>query len=114
MFSKVFKLLDNATSVTVHRKQVPQDELLPAISFHNIGLRGDRLLSGQYSGEYELWQAVIVYDKANDLKPIIDELKALDNTKNSDFSKIYVSVNSIENTTDDAFAERAFVDLILY
>ena len=115
MFSQIRNLILSANpGVSVYPDEVPEGEDTPAISFVNIGYVDDRMLSGAKSGHVQSWRITIVAGRLSKLKPIINSLESLDNTKNSDFSKIYVTLSSIEAKDFDAIHRRAFIDLTTY
>lgn len=111
--SKIYELLSGALSVKVYPDVVPESAPKPAASYINLGYGGKRLIDGKLSGEFEEWRITLVVTEINDIYPLVAELKLIDNTSNSDFSNIYITMDRIEAIDEYSPYRRAFLDLEL-
>jgi len=73
-----------------------------------------RTVKGKSIGGYDSWRVTIVANTFDEIETLIKQLKSIDNTSNSDFSKIYSKLNQIEPKDENALYRRAFVDINLY
>lgn len=110
----IYSLLTSAVDVKVYPDSIPESASVPAISYFNIGYSSSRNTEGRKTKQYESWRVIVEASSSDDLTTIINQLEALDNTSNSDFSKIYSKLNQIEPKDVDALHRRAFIDVTLY
>lgn len=114
-------ILDFRTFIAGHLSPVPvYQDLVPegveqtacAVSF--LAVEENRVLDGNVSGKTNSFRVAVVGKVDLDVKSVVEDLENLDNTKTSEFSRIFARLSNWEARDSNQPYRRAFVDVRVY
>ena len=110
----VLKLIRDTVTSSVHQDLVPEGVTEPACAVSFISVDETRVLSGDIGGTTNTFRVAVVASDDNDVKSIVETLETLDNTRNTDFSRIFSRLINWEARESNQPYRRAFVDVRVY
>ena len=112
--SAVISLLKANLSADVYSGEIPENQRSPAILVTNIANPHERVLSGRKVKKSSVWRLTVVAKLQSDVESILSSLESLDNTRNTDFQRIFTNLAMTEEGLIKQPFRRAFYDLIVY
>lgn len=95
--------------------QVPDESAVkPCFHVYELANRSIRDTSGDKAGSSAVWRLVIYVQDESTLPDIFALIETLDNTKTSDFQRIFTQYVLTEDSAPGDLYTRAFYDLTLY
>jgi len=107
----VMSLLETVINVPVYQDEIPESYTGSAVAVTVLSPDYNRVLSGDVSGRTDTFRVAVVAQHDNDVKSIVENLETLDNTRNSDFARIYSRLVNWEQRGSNQPYRRAFVDV---
>lgn len=107
-------IADHLSPVSVYQDLVPEgvEEAACAITFTAVDQ--DRVLEGTISGKTNTFRVAVVAADDFDVKSIVEDLEKLDNTRTSEYSRIFAQLVNWEARESNQPYRRAFVDVRVY
>lgn len=104
----------SSVSVPVYQDLIPEgvEEAACAVTF--ISVDEDRVLDGGISGKMNTFRVAVVAVDDSDVKSIVEDLEQLDNTRTSDYSRIFAQLVNWEARESNQPYRRAHVDVRVY
>ena len=101
-------------TVKVYPDFIPEKNSLPAIQYTHIAEGSSRVLSGNKSGVWNTWRVIAVGNNNAERTALFESLQALDNSKNEDFSNVFIIAQSNLPYTPEDKTRSLFVDIKTY
>ena len=86
--TNIIAVLKAALSVEVYSDYVPETAALPAVSVTHVSNLDDRVLTGDKSGNTQVWRVTISAPTNAQAETVAAELELIDNTAQDGFSNI--------------------------
>ena len=102
------------SGTAVYSDVIPEGTTKPAVTITEISNSSSRVLSGKKYGLSSVWRVTLQVSDIVDMAPRLALLESLDNTKNSNFQKIFTQYVLTESRQPGQILTRAFYDLTLY
>lgn len=114
IFDMIGLLQSHLSPVAIYQDVVPEgvEETACAVSF--LALEEDRVLEGGVVGEMNSFRVAVVGQNDFDVKSVVEDLESLDNTKTSNFGRIFARLSNWEARDSNQPYRRAFVDVRVY
>lgn len=107
-------LKEKLTTDNVYTGEIPESQSDPAVLVQNVANPFERVLSGRKVKKSSTWRITVVAKLQSDVESILNELEDMDNTRNSDFQRIFTNLVMTELGLVEQPFRRAFYDLTVY
>lgn len=102
------------SGITVYTGTVPEGVDKPCVGVSMVSNSDVRVIAGQKYGNTQVYRVTVFAPIQSQIQGILDTLETLDNTKNSDFQRIFGQWILTESKQPGQVLSRAFYDLTLY
>ena len=102
------------SGITVYTGVIPEGVTKPCVSVSMVSNSDNRVIKGRKYGNSQVYRVTVFAPTEAEIETILDTLETLDNTKNSDFQRIFGQWILTESKQPGQVLSRAFYDLTLY
>ena len=102
------------SGITVYTGVIPEGVTKPCVSVSMVSNSDNRVIKGSKYGNSQVYRVTVFAPTEAEIETILDTLETLDNTKSSDFQRIFGQWILTESKQPGQVLSRAFYDLTLY